>query len=1021
MCPFVRLIRCDLRCLLWLPLAWLAGTGIGVAQDDVDFGREVRPILSKYCLRCHGPDEGARKAGLRLDLRDAAVKVLESGAAAIVPGKPDQSELLRRITSTDADEVMPPKAAKTLISPEQQATLRRWIAAGAEYKQHWSFIAPRQAPLPEVKLKSWPVTPIDAFILSRLERAGLSPSPRADRATLIRRVSLDLIGLPPTVEEVEGFVRDDSPQAWERLVDRLLASPRYGERWARRWLDLARYADTNGYEKDRPRSIWPYRDWVITALNSDLPFDQFTVEQLAGDLLPNATTEQRIATGFHRNTMLNEEGGIDPLEFRFNALTDRVATTATVWLGLTLQCAQCHNHKYDPLTQRDFYQTMAFLNNADEPDLDLPKADAAELHRKNLARAEQLLKVLPSKWPLPTDGAPHDKQSDPQRRELAEKAFQEWLTTERAKSVDWRVLHPTQAISNSPLLTVQPDDSVLASGDITKSDKYELTLENSSSLITAVRLEALPDLSLPGHGPGLCYYEGPKGDFFLGEFQLSADGRPIKFADASHSYAKNGFGASAAAKLALDGDPQTGWTCSGRYGEAHEAVFIPAEPISGQQLRVTMLFGRHFASSLGRFRISVTTDDRPAVARDLPAAIQRLLSLPPEKLTSEQRQELFAQFLLSVKELEKDATEIKKLRQPLAPTTTLVLRERPPENPRPTFVHKRGEYLQPDARVEPGTPGSLPAFSAGAPRNRWGFALWIVSPENPLAARVAVNRQWQAFFGRGLVRTLEDFGLQGEAPTHPELLDWLAVEFVKQGWSQKKLHKLIVMSATYQQLGHVRPELLAKDPENRLIGHFPHSRLDAEIIRDAALQASGLLSLKMGGPGVHPPQPEGVTEVAYGHPAWTTSTGEDRYRRSVYTFIKRTAPFAMFNTFDAPSGESCLARRDQSNTPLQSLTLLNDVMFVDATQAAGKLLVARPGEIGERVRYAFQRCFARLPTESEAAKLVQFVETQRARCLSKELDAAAIAGTKGSDAAERAAWTLLARALFNLDEFVTKP
>ena len=1166
-----------------------------------DFTREVRPILSRNCFKCHGPDDAARKSKLRLDVREQALQPAKSGAIAIVPGNADKSELVKRIFSTDSDEVMPPPSTRIQLTSSEKEILKRWIAAGAEYQEHWAFVPPKQSRLPVVKQPAWPRNTIDYFVLARLDQVGLKPSPPADRYTLARRVSFDLIGLPPTPEEVDEFVNDHSPNAFEKFVDRLLASPQYGERWARRWMDLARYADTNGYEKDRQRNIWPWRDWVIKALNADMPFDQFTIEQIAGDLLPNATRDQIIATGFHRNTMLNEEGGIDPLEFRFHAMTDRVGTTAATWLGLTLGCAQCHTHKYDPIPQREYYQVMAFLNNADEPDFDLPDAKLDEKQRENSEKATKLLADLPGQFPIETnvwqtpkplsvetasgqkgkllddgsalfaeesperdtytvtletdlpdirmlrlealtddtlpgkgpgrvqhgnfvlseisvtaaakdapdlarpvkliaahadvaqkgfplanaiDGksdtgwavdeegkklnAPHravftfdqsvsfvtgtrfvvkldqqhgqrhtigrvrlslgvpvadDRPLEARRAEELEKKFAEWLARERSRTVKWTPLRPTEAKSNLLLLTVQPDDSVFASGDMTKSGTYELKFRADLRGVTALRLEALPDERLPMHGPGMTYYEGPKGDFFLGELQLFANGQPVKFSRATESYARNAMGANnpVSAALAIDGDPQTGWSTNGREGERHEAMFVLAEPLAhASELNLKLQFGRHYACSLGRFRISVTTDPRGAEARDLPAWVEPLLLLPDSQRSVAQRERLREQFLLTVPELASAREAIEKLRKPITPPTTLVLRERPPENPRPTFIHKRGEFLQPTESVEPGVLAAIAPFPVELPRNRLGFARWLVATNNPLTARVTVNRQWQAFFGRGLVRKTEDFGFQGEPPTHPELLDWLAVEFMKQGWLLKQLHKMIVMSATYQQSSRATPELLAKDSENRLLARGPHVRLEAELIRDAALRASGLLSTKMGGPSVYPPQPEGVTEVAYGGAKWTPSEGEDRYRRSVYTFMKRTAPFAMFNTFDGPTGESCVVRRDVSNTPLQALTILNDVLFVEVSRALGRKLAARDGAIQERIRDGFRRCLTRPPSDEEVAALVKFLELQKQRCVSGELDAKAITGDDDDGVNERAAWTALARALLNLDEMITK-
>lgn len=1198
----------------WLTFtaAWTASfAGISPAEEatatprEISFNRDIRPILSGKCFKCHGPDEETRRAKLRLDRREDAVREREDGAA-IRPGRPDESELVRRIHAEDPDVLMPPPESNKTLTERERAFLEAWIAQGAVYEEHWAFVPPVKSDPPPVRLSSWPRREIDAFILARLEAAGLSPSPEADPYTLVRRVYLDLIGLPPTPEEARAFVEDPSPDAYTRLVDRLLDSPRYGERWARRWLDLARYADTNGYEKDRHRDIWPYRDWVIRALNADMPFDEFTIAQLAGDLMPGDDVDRLIATGFHRNTMLNEEGGIDPLEFRFHAMTDRVATTGTTWLGLTIGCAQCHTHKYDPITHHDYYRFMAFLNNADEPELALPSPDGKAEWRRRQAEADRLTKTLADHWPieqelwepmrvvsaqtdsgqpaetlddgsllfaepaperdaytivlkttqtnvaqlrldalthdrLPSRGpgrtphgnfvltdvkimaapitnpasarkvalasaraevhqpkfppehaidddprsgwAVHDPErplnedrsivfdfaepvaseggtrftvtlaqryggrhaigrvlfrvptvSVPQseseltsrRHEALDAAFQRWLQEERGRTVRWMPIAPVEATANLPHLAVQDDHSVFASGDTTKQDTYRLKYDLPPGSITAFRLEALPDERLPEGGPGMTYYEGERGDFFLTEFSMTARGEAVTFGEASHSYAKNRFGShEVSAQLALDGDKQTGWSVSGRVGERHVAVFVPESPVSGgREIELTMMFGRHFASSLGRFRLSVTQDSGPVRARDLPAATEALLAVPDGELTDAQRAALRDTFLLQAPEVREHAQRIRRLRQPPDAATTLIMRERPPENPRPTFVHHRGEFLQPKDPVQPGVPKIFEREDDSGPDNRLEFARWLVSRDNPLTARVTVNRQWAAFFGQGLVRTLQDFGMQGELPSHPRLLDWLAVDFMDQGWSLKKLHRQIVLSATYRQSSRVSPERRHRDPENRLLARGPRFRLEAEILRDQLLRASGLLTEKMFGPPVRPPQPEGVTEVAYGNPSWNASTGADRYRRSIYTYLKRTAPFAMFTTFDAPSGEACVARRDVSNSPLQALTLLNDVMLVEAAQALGRRVAEQCDTDKEGgVRLAFQRVLVRPPTDEEVDMLTAFVRDQRARFQAGELDVRAVAGTdeeNASDAVARATWTALARALFNLDETVTK-
>lgn len=973
-------------------------------QAKVHFNRDVRPILSNYCFHCHGPDPKKRKADLRLDLREGLFKE-QDGIIPFVPGKPEKSEALIRIL----DGEMPPKRSKKKLTEQQIETIKQWVKQGAPWQEHWAFSRPKRSLVPYSQNKQWARNPIDQFVLARLESEGLSPSTEATPLVLIRRLYLDLIGLPPTTEEADHWQRrfDEHENGYEQLVDHLLASPRYGERWARRWLDLARYADTNGYEKDRPRSIWPYRDWVINALNRDLSFDQFTIEQLAGDLLPNASVAQRIATGFHRNTMLNEEGGIDPLEFRFHAMTDRVATTSTVWLGLTVGCAQCHHHKYDPISHSEYYQLMAFLNNADEPSMQLPDAKLKSQWQENQKQAERLLKKLPDHWP---------------KKQNLEQAFEAWLNWARQRTVRWQSIRPTRMKTNLPLLTLQKDDSVFASGDTTKQDFYELHFDAVPKGITAIRLEALPDERLPARGPGSTYYEGTLGDFFLGEFQVSANDTRLSIENASQSYAKNRFGSNpVSAKLTLDGDPQTGWSVHGRQGERHAAVFTLKDPLNDvRKLKIKMLFGRHFASSLGRFRISVTTDKHTPIARELSGKIEKLLLIPDGKLKETERQKLRKVFLLQAPQLRKQSNQIRQLMKRPDYVTTLIFQERPAENPRPTHRHHRGEFLQPKEKVEPGTPAILHPFPKDTPRNRLSLARWLVSRENPLTARVTVNRHWAAFFGQGIVTTVGDFGFQGASPSHPELLDWLAVDFMDNGWSIKKLHRRIVLSATYRQSANVSDTLLRKDPQNRLLARASRFQLEAEILRDATLRVSGLLCTKMGGPSVRPPQPPGVTEAAWGKPKWIASTGEDRYRRSVYTWSKRTAPFSLYRTFNAPSGESCVVQRTKSNSPLQSLSLLNDVTFIEASRALGELISRQKGSDVEKLDYAFRRVLTRSMDAEELKVLTQFVQTQRQRFVTGALNANDVAGKGTGSVTEQATWTTLVRALFALDETITR-
>ncbi|MCB1098272.1 MAG: PSD1 domain-containing protein [Verrucomicrobiae bacterium] len=959
-------------CGLAMCLSGIAGADEGVTAPG--YNSEVRAILSNHCFRCHGPDDKERKAKLRLD----------------VPGHDvDFAEVLSRITSDDVDELMPPLEANKPLTAKQIDTLRRWIDAGARYEQHWAYVPPVGATIPER------ASAIDYFIGRKLQTAGIeTTAPPADPLTLVRRVYLDLIGLPPTPEEADTFVNDTSDNAYAQLVDQLLASQHYGERWARRWLDLARYADTNGYEKDRDRNIWPYRDWVIRAINEDMPFDQFTIEQIAGDMLPDATPSQHVATGFHRNTMLNEEGGIDPLEFRFHAMTDRVATTGTTWLGLTISCAQCHTHKYDPITHSDYYGMMAYLNNTDEPDYRIPAPNTRSRSADNAAKAEQLLAELPDRWPLP------DGDSAKAAAGLADAAFQSWLQTQRESAIDWSPMEPDKTTANHPYLVHEGEGIIFAGGDTSKHDIYSLSFTAGDQPITALRLEALPDERLPDRGPGTTFYEGRKGDFYLTEFIPSIGDRSLAIAHSSETYAQNRFGNNpVSARLATDGDIQTGWSVAGRVGERHVAVFVLAEPVpAGQSFAIEMHFGRHYASSLGKFRISSTAapagESSPS-ASELPADIAALLARPAESLTKPEMAKLREEFLMQAPELKEQADRIRQLREPVAGTLTMVMRERPSEHSRPTFRHNRGEYLSPREEVSPHLPEALYPADQSPPTDRLGFARWLVSRDNPLTARVIANRQWAAFFGTGIVQTQDDFGMQGTPPTHPELLDWLALYLMDHDWSMKALHREIVLSEAYRR-ATASPGTPAANAPREFLASFPRTRLEAEIIRDSALRAAGILDTAMFGAPVRPPQPGGVTEVAYGSPKWTPSDGGNRFRRSVYTYQKRTAPFAMFTTFDGGSGESCLAKRDISNTPLQALTLMNDPMFIEIAEKFGSALAGEPGSDRDRIRLAFRRVLTRPPSESELTRLLDFHEKHRD-------------------------WPALARVLLNLDEAISKP
>lgn len=985
--------------------------------EPPDFNREVRPILAQYCFRCHGGDEHSRQASLRLDVAEAAHGKGESGKTAIVPGSADTSEVIRRIESTAPDEVMPPPDSKAVMPASARKILRDWIQAGAKYQKHWAWIPPVKATIPPEGSLPDGVTssdhPIDRFLRHEMQIHGLQPSPESNRYSLVRRVYLDLTGLPPTPAEADAFVNDSAPDAYERLVDKLLASPRYGERWARRWLDLARYADTNGFEKDRTRTIWPWRDWVVKAINDDMPYDQFSIRQLAGDMLPNRSADDLIATGFHRNTMINEEGGIDPLEYRFYSMVDRVAVTGTTWFGLTLNCAQCHTHKYDPVSHQEYYQLMALLNNADEVSWNIESPEVATRQQEHAARIAKLEAELPSHYPG-CEGA-------------ADEHFERWRAEQAAQASEWKVITPVSMTTNLPHLEVQPDGFVLGSGDISKSDVYELKIQAPIRNVRALQLEVASHPSLPNDGPGLTHYEGPIGGFFLSELQAFQNDQRLQFSSADctnteeEDRVNDGAGGRAKrqrpkdgkpfrkkniASAAIDGEMSSGWQVLGGYGVHHAAVFHFKEPVDlTQGVTLKFLFEKHFACSLGHFRLSVT-DQEQAAATGFSHEMENLLRRPWNQLNISEQAKVRSQFYESIPEMETLADQLQEARQsPPRGTPTLVFRGRPPANPRATRRYHRGEYLQPREEVSAAVPEFLPGIPKDVPSNRLSFARWLFSPANPLTARVAVNRQWQAFFGRGLVKSLDDFGYQSEPPSHPELLDWLAVDFMQNGWSMKALHRKIVTSAAYRQDSRVSENAAAKDPMNIYLSHGARFRLEAEIIRDSTLKAAGVLSEKMGGPGVFPPQPESVTtEGTYGRMEWKPSEGEDRYRRSLYTFIKRTAPFAMATTFDAPSGESCVARRDVSNSPLQALTLLNDRMFLEAADAMAAAVISDGKTDDERLTAAFRRCLTRPPADEELTMLRDFLTSQRL-----------------SQPDEKKLWMTVCRALMNLDEAITHP
>ena len=1016
-------------------IALLAGTLlVSRAAAATDFKAEIEPLLIRRCSECHGPDK--QKAGLRLDSRAAALQPAESGKVALAPGKPEASELLRRVTSNDPDEVMPPKGPR--LTAAEVASLTRWITEGAVWpendaRKHWAFQAPvRPKPPESVPATAAVRNPIDRFIVDRLAREGLQQQPAADPATLVRRLSLDLTGLPPEPSEVARFVADPSDRAYEALVDRLLASPHYGEHMARGWLDLARYADSNGYQVDLARSIWPYRQWVIDAFNRNQPFDRFTIDQLAGDLLPEPTLAQRIATGFNRNTKVNDEGGGDAEEYRTKAVKDRVATVGTAWLGLTLNCAECHTHKYDPITHEEYYRFYAFFNNTADsgnyslgPSVEVPRPDLADSDAHLARRLEETRREL-----------------DEAGKALAASQAA-WERSVARKPDPWRTLQLVNAHSTGGSgYTNLADGSLLGTGVNPIYDTITVEADTDLTGITAVMLEVLPDPSLPKNGPGRW---GATGNFILDEFSFAAAPKRgpapanthLFFAGATADWEQQYY----RAEHAVDRNPKTGWAIGPRFGERHFLIARLQDPAGYPGgSRLTFRFEHYHGNShcIGRFRISVTTEKDPSRLWPLPDEA-RVAASKASRDRSDSEATLLAASHRSasekVRNLERQLFVLEQQRKQRAGQkfTTLVMQERTEPKPRETYIHVRGDFLTRGKTVLPGTPEVFPPLPQGQPANRLALARWLVDPANPLTARVTVNRFWERCFGTGLVKTSEDFGRQGEAPSHPELLDWLATEFVASGWDIKAMQKLIVMSATYRQSAATDATRLEKDFYNRLLSRGPRFRMDAEMIRDQALAVSGLLHHKVGGPSVHPVQvPNLWKEIGFLRPEigmdeWPVSDGPDLYRRALYTFWRRVCTYPTFATFDAPSREVCVSRRPRTNTPLQALAGLNEPTLLEAARVFGQRILAEGGpDDASRVGYAFARCVGRPPTPSEHRRLLDFVKQQERSFRSDPKAASALIQVgsaprpAGLDDRRLAVWMTVANVLLNLDETLTK-
>ncbi len=980
----------------------------------VDFARDVQPLFAEHCLECHGPDDS--KGGLVLTSRELALKALKSGAHGIIPGKPDESEMIVRLASDDPEEQMPPPKhrAKHSVKARDIEVLRQWIAEGAKFVSHWAYT-------PVTRPKGGG---IDEFIRAKLAEKGIPHSPEADPITLIRRATYDLHGLPPTPEEVDAFLHS-SPQSYEALLDRLLASERFGERWGRHWLDMARYADSDGYEKDRPRpDAWRFRDWVIRAINDDLPFDQFTIEQLAGDLLPDASPEQIVATAFNRQTLTNTEGGTDQEQFRIEACMDRTETLGTVWLGLTVGCARCHTHKYDQITQKEYYQIFAYFNNGDEVNRQVPNSPTewAEYEKKN---GDAVKKLIPLR-----------KALDAAKAELSVK-LPEWekgikarlAKAAAAKAVQkFEPLPVSNATALSAKLVKQPDGSFLAQNKAPKTDSYTLEISGHSKPITALQIEVLPDDSLPGKGPG----NNKGGNFVLTRFTASlkrgANTQELILHSPKADFEQKTF----TADKTLDADDQTGWAVSGATGKKHTLTLQFAEPVILQpQDKITLQLDQNYKQlghTLGRFRVLAAPEEtEDSIA---PEAIRKILSEEPKRRNPvvilplwDWMAKVDPEVVAADRALKEAESKLPK--PPLMDVRVIAQRN---TNARKTNLLHRGDFLQPADEVVPAALGILPPVKGAS---RLDLARWLVSRNNPLTPRVTVNHFWNRLFGEGLVRTVADFGVRGEPPTHPELLDWLADEFMKQGWSRKKILKTIMMSATYRQSSvipaNLPPKVMEIDPKNALLWRQNRLRVDGEVVRDLYLAAGGLLSAKIGGPSVFPPIPEGIDALSYaGHFKWTTSKGEDRYRRGMYTFFKRTAPHPDLTTFDCPDANTTNVKRTVSNTPLQALTTLNAEAFAEAAQALAKRVLtdATLKDDASRLTRAFRACVSRAPTTHELTAMTKLLDEARYTYKNGPVDEAkaAIGSHAASNVAssENAAWVATARIVLNLDELITR-
>ena len=1006
---------------------------------EIDFNRQIRPILSENCFQCHGPDQSHRKANYRLDTKEGVFAVGKSGKKNILLRDAKNSELVHRIEEAEGDGLMPPLKSGKKLNADQIKLIKQWINEGANYGEHWAFVVPKSNSVPDVNNSKWVRTPIDAFVLSRLESNNITPSPQASKEVLIRRLTLDLIGLPPTLKEVDDFLRDDSPQAYEKVVDRLLASNQYGERMAMQWLDYARFADSNGFQTDSSRSMWPWRDWVINAYNANMPFNQFTIEQIAGDMLPNATKSQIIATGFNRNHRLNGEGGLIAEEWRIENVIDRVDTTSQTWLGLTLACARCHDHKYDPISQKEFYQFFAFFNNLPESgtlagnqtggntepveEIESPTQNTESL-KIQLAIKEQESLILKL-----------DEKVDPMIKEW-EPVFKEKVNS--AGNV-WIPLNPTTVKSEGGAkFSKLTDGSYLASGKNPTNDVYTITSNVSKGSFSAILLECFPDPSLPNQSLG----RFSNGNFVLSKIEAELSSPSLKtplkiaFNKAIADYSQKGWDII----NVVGNDSSKGWAVDGpTRRDITKAMFVSPQLVDIPENSTIKISLSHQALSqhnIGRFRIAISSVPGELITLNgfqVPVNITKIIETDPQKRSLQQKEELRKYYkATSFKEHKVASDKLVLLKNNLVDSKknipgVMVMKEGPV---RDTFMLIRGEYDKKGPKVVAGLPSVLPPLPKDKPMNRLGLAYWMVDPSNPLTSRVWVNRMWEKFFGYGLVRTSENFGAQSEFPSHPELLDWLASKFVSLNWDMKAMQKIVVMSSVYQQSSNLNPSLLNNDPENRMLARGSRLRLSGETLRDQALFASGLMVNKTGGPSVRPYMPEGVWDETsrYGDLRnYKNDKGEALYRRTMYTIWKRTAAPPTMLLFDAPNREACSVKRSRTNTPLQALALLNEVTYVEAARKLAEKIIREGGNTpDDKLTTGFRIVTGRRPDSSELAILVKGFHKDYENFKSKpenakrftSLGESPLANT--ADISELAAYTLSANILLNLDEVVNR-